>query len=139
MILFILLCVLTVVSWIVGPIFYNRGKEIAATLFILLSVLGTVGTLVSIMYYATKNTDAITLQEDRVYYGEVVKNLSNEMPFDFVNKTITKAQRINEKILTNRENCDNKFYGIYYNKKIGENELIDIPELHIIFTLPEEE
>ena len=67
----------------------------------------------------------------REYYQDLVSNLSDNMSFETVSEIICSAEYINERILDSRANADNIFWGTFYNKKIGEIELIEIPDLRL--------
>lgn len=131
MILLILLITLMIAGWVFFGASVKHDKEGLACLFLFLTLFLTGASIGGIVSLACQNGDARALKTDRDYYQELVYNLSDDMSFETVSRTVNRAKEINERIETDRRNCDNAFYGTFYNSKIAEIELIDIPELHL--------
>lgn len=131
MILFILLIILMIAGWVFFGTSVKLGKEGLASLFLIIGLAATGGSLGGIVVLGNRNCDAYIFKADRDYYQELAYNLSDDMSFETVSRTINKAKSINERIEKDRRHCDNAFYGTFYNSKIAEVELIEIPELSL--------
>lgn len=131
MILFLLFIVGMIGSWIFFGYACKNGDEGLAILFIALALAFTGTSMGAIAAWGSQNGDAVVFRADRDFYQDVIYNFSDSMSFDTVNRTISRAKAINDRIERDRRHCNNAFYGTFYNKKIAEIELIEIPEIHL--------
>lgn len=131
MILLILLIVGMIASWIFFGYAAKNGNDGLGALFLALSLMFTGGSVGGIVSLGCQNEDARILRADRDFYQDVMYNLSDDMSFETVSRSISRAKEINEHIEQDRRHCNNSFYGTFYNNKIAEIELIEIPELHL--------
>ena len=131
MILLILFIVGMIASWIFFGYAAKNGNDGLGALFLMLSLSFTVASITGICVWGCQSGDAQTVKVDRDFYQDVIYNLSDNMSFETVGRVIKRSKEINERIETDRRHCNNSFYGTFYNNKIAEIELIDIPELHL--------
>lgn len=130
MILFGLLFLVFVISWVAFAVSAKQDKDITP-LYFLLALLTSAGFIASCIYMGLKNSDAVSVMSKRQYYQDLITNTSGDVSFETVANIIGSAEFINERIMDNRKNADNIFWGSFYNKKIGEIELIEIPDLRL--------
>ena len=130
MILFGLLSLVVILSWVVFASSAKKDKEITP-LYFFLALLTTGWFIGSCIYMGEKNSDAVGVMIQRQYYQDLITNLSDDASFETVAKIVASAEFINGRILKNRANADNILWGSFYNKKIGEIELIEIPKLYL--------
>lgn len=135
MIFYFLILIVTAVSWVAFGHTEKNDYGVAACLWLLLGVSATVGLIASTIYFGLKSSDAKKAAVDRDYYQECVYSLNDQMSFPTIDRILSNARSINERIETNKKNADNAFCGWFYNKAIGEIEPIDIPELRISTTI----
>ena len=76
-------------------------------------------------------SEAEAFVTEKAYHEDLVKSLNENASVTTLNRAITYAIRDNERILTHRRNVDNIFYGVYYSKKISEQELIELPNFYL--------
>jgi hypothetical protein len=124
--LLIALVILFVVLTVIGD---KHEHDVMAVLccvaaIIFGSLLGT-----SSMYLVIRNSDARDFKMDRDYQQELVYNISDNMSFYAIEKTISTAKEMNERIEENKSGAYSKMWGFMHNKGIAEVELIDIPEI----------
>ena len=139
MILLILLIVGMIASWIFFGYAVKNGNDGLGTLFLALSLMFTGGSVGGILSLGCQNDDARILRADRDFYQDMVYNLSDDMSFETVSRTIRKAKEINEHIERDRRHCNNAFYGTFFNNRIAEIELIDVPELQLKYSINKNE
>ena len=126
-----LFIVLTGVLWALFAWCDENDYYIGAYFSALFGALCSLAVVVFLVLCCTKGIDAKDLARDRDYYQDCVSNLSENMSFDTVDRIMTRAQYINERIANNKEHADDIMVGPLYNKKIGEIELIEMPDLRL--------
>lgn len=129
MIGYFLLLALLVISIFLTIIGDMRSNGVMAVICIMVSLLLGSLFIASTMYVSNRKSDAKKFLLRRDYYQELVNNISNDMAFYAVERTIDTAKKINERIEDNREYAYSKMWGFLSNKGIAEVELIDIPEI----------
>lgn len=132
MILLIFATLLMIWSWVGLIHSVRKQNDVAFALFMFLAVITTTVSLTDFIMLGQRASEASKMQEKRDYYAELVTHLTDDMSFETVSKTVNTAKDINRDIERNKRNGDHVIYGTFYNKKIGEIELIDIPDLHFM-------
>ena len=124
---FILLCVLTILCWVVGALTdeYDLAWCLCRPFGLLFSVL----LIVVCVYLGMENDSARSFQERRDYYQELVNGISTDTSFETAGTIIQMAKEINVRIETDKRLCNSKMWGFLYNDKIAEVEPINIPRL----------
>lgn len=121
-----LLITLSIALWI-GCIAFrkldNDGGAFACGL------LGTIATVV--LFFATMGvcmvpSDAKIFCEKRARCANLVESINDKMTIETINHIVNDATYINKKILNHREHVDSKFSGVFYSRKVAEQELIDL-------------
>ena len=130
MILFGLLFLVFVISWVAFAVSAKQNKDITP-LYFLLALITSAGFIGSCIYMGQKTSDAVGVMAQRQYYQDLITNLSDDASFETVAKIIGSAEFINGEIKRNRANADNILWGVFYNKKVGEIEPIEIPKLYL--------
>ena len=131
MIGFILIIVLDIILWWLAWWCDKKNFEGGLALSCLTAALGAFAILFISIALAFKNDDARTALEDRDFYQECIYSLNDRMSFATMDRIMTKARDLNIKIARNKEHADDKMFGVFYNRKVGEIEPIDIPELRV--------
>ena len=126
---YILIISAVIAFWCLAIYCGEQGYGIGEGLFYFFAAIGSFALLVITIWLFTKPIDAKDLRRDRDYYQECVTNLTDSMSYSTVDRILTKAQYINDRIVNNREHIDSDFSGIFFNRGIAETELIKIPEL----------
>ena len=93
MILFGLLFLVFVISWVVFASSAKKDKEITPLYFIL-ALFTTVGFIGSCAYMGGKNSDAVGVMAQRQYYQDLITNLSDDASFETVVKIVGSAEFI---------------------------------------------
>lgn len=134
MILFWIILVVTIISWILFAVFQSGDIEIGASICAVLALIGTIVSMVGILLLGNRDVEAERFLEERNYYSELVTNMPANVSFKTVERTIGAAKYINKRIERNKKYCDNKFYGYFYYKEIAGVEPIAIPDLNVNVT-----
>lgn len=124
---FILLCVLTILCWVVVALTdeYDGIWAVALPFGVLFSVF----FIAVCINFGTENDSARSFQERRDYYQELVNGISPDTSFETAGTIIQRAKDMNARIETDRRLCNSKMWGFLYNDKIAEVEPINIPKL----------
>ena len=76
-----------------------------------------------------KHCEAVSFEDNRNLQQELVYSINGNMSPQTINKIISDAVNINERIEKNKSHCNSVMWGIMYNKGIAEIDLIEIPKL----------
>ena len=128
MIGYILITILAIVGWVTLILGIKKDIEWVYTIGIILCIGGSCLFGVSTIYLATRQSEAVSFKNERVYRQELVYSISDNMSPQTVNKIIASATDYNERIERNKKHCDSKMWGCLYNKGIAEAEPIVIPK-----------
>lgn len=66
-------------------------------------------------------------EQERNQLSLSVQELSSSSSINERQSVYKAAVEFNEEVLSHKENCDNRWFGIYYNYKVAELDLIDLP------------
>ena len=124
--LLIALVILFAVLTVIGD---KHEHDVMAVLCCMAAIIFGSLLATSSMYLGCKKSDAREFKMDRDYQQELVYNVSSSMSFYAIERTISTAKEMNERIENNKSNAYSKMWGFLYNKDIAEVELIDIPEI----------
>ena len=134
MIGFILLTVLKV-ALIAGLwISIKKDNDASIELFALPLAFVLTGFIVSVVIIASIPSDSKYLCNRKARCENLVQSINDKMSTETISYIISDAISINKKIENHRAHVDSKFSGIYYSKKIAEQEFIELPELTITIT-----
>ena len=129
MIGYFLLIALTILFAVLAAIGDKHGNgDMAVLCCISASIFGSL-LIASSLYLGCRKSDAREFRMDRDYQQELVYNISDNMSFYAIEKTISTAKEMNERIEENKSGAYSKMWGFMHNKGIAEVELIDIPEI----------
>lgn len=135
MIGYVLLFILFAGSWTLFGFGVEREEDwqLGVGMFFGLITLALFAT--ATIELASRHSDAVSFESDRNYQQELIYSISDTMSPQTINKILSGATNINERIERNRKHCNSKMWGFMYNKEIAEVEPIDIPKLkyQIIF------
>ena len=129
MIGYILLAILMVGSWTILGIGVKKDMDWALIVGVIFGVLSTVVFLVTSIEFGTKHSDAVSFENDRNYQQELIYSISDTMSPQTINRIVSNAAYINERIEKNKTHCNSIMWGFMYNKEIAEVEPIEIPKL----------
>ena len=129
MIGYFLLIALTILFAVLTAICDKHDNGVMAALCVVAtSIFGTL-LFVSSMYLGIRKSDARDFKMDRDYQQELVYNITDTMSFYVIERTISTAKEMNERIEDNKRGAYSKMWGFLNNKGIAGVELIDIPEI----------
>ena len=126
---YILLVILMVVAWTLLGFGIKKDINWAFIIGYIFSTLFTVGFLITSIKLGAKYSDAVLFRDKRNYQQELVYSINGNMSPQTINKIISDAVNINERIEKNKSHCNSVMWGIMYNKGIAEIDLIEIPKL----------
>lgn len=129
MIGYFLLIALVILFAVLTAIYDKHGNgDMAVLCCVALAIFGALFAASS-MYLGCKKSDAREFKTDRDYQQELVYNVYDTMSFYAIERIISTAKEMDERIEDNKEHAYSKMWGFLYNKGIAEVELIDIPEI----------
>lgn len=131
MFLYLFLLMAVVFVWAGFITCAKEDKDTGAAICFILGLFGAMGFIGCSIHLSLKNADAENLMSRRDYYQELVTNLPDNLSLGTTYSIISSAEAINSRIMKNRKNCGNILYGSFYNRKIAEIELIEIPDLYL--------
>ena len=129
MIGYFLLIALVISLIVLAVIGDKHGNGNMAALCCVAAVIFGVLLAASSMYLGCRKSDAREFRMDRDYQQELVYNVSDNMSFYAIERTISTAKKMNERIEENKRGAYSRMWGFLNNKGIAEVELIDIPEI----------
>lgn len=137
MIGYILLFILFAGSWTLFGFGVKRGEDwqLGVGMFFGLITLALFAT--ATIELASRHSDVVSFESDRNYQQELIYSISDTMSPQTIDKILSGATNINERIERNRKHCNSKMWGFMYNKEIAEVEPIDIPKLTYKITIEE--
>ena len=131
MLLLILLIIFAIFSYVAAFESFKHNMFGGEFVFTLLSIILSLALISSIVEICVLPSEAEAFVTEKAYHEDLVKSLNENASVTTLNRAITYAIRDNERILTHRRNVDNIFYGVYYSKKISEQELIELPNFYL--------
>ena len=126
---YILLAILMVGAWVLLGIGIKKDINWAFIIGYIFSTLFTVGFLITSIKLGAQYSDAVSFRDKRNYQQELIYSINDNMSPQTINKIISDAVNINERIEKNKSHCNSVMWGIMYNKRIAEVEPIEIPKL----------
>ena len=132
---YILLAILMVGAWALVYIGLKKDINWAFIIGYIFTTLFTAVFLITSIKLGAKYSDAVSFEDKRNYQQELIYSINDNMSPQTINKIISDAVNINERIEKNKSHCNSVMWGIMYNKGIAEVEPIEIPKLRyqIIF------
>ena len=132
---YILLAILMVGGWTLVYIGLKKDMDWAFIVGVIFGMSSTMVFVLTSIKLGTKYSDAVCFENKRNYQQELVYSINDNMSPQTINKIISDAVNINERIEKNKSHCNSVMWGIMYNKGIAEVEPIEIPKLkyQIIF------
>ena len=129
MIGYILLAILMAGVWTLLGIGVKKDIDWAVIIGVIFGVLSTVVFLVTSIELGTKNSDAVSFENDRNYQQELIYSINDNMSPQTISRIVSSATYTNERIERNKAHCNSVMWGFMYNKGIAEVEPIEIPKL----------
>lgn len=126
---YILLAILMVGGWTLVYIGLKKDMDWAFIVGVIFGMSSTMVFLPTSIKLGTKYSDAVSFKNKRNYQQELIYSISDNMSPQTINKIISDAVNINERIEKNKSHCNSVMWGIMYNKGIAEVEPIEIPKL----------
>ena len=126
---YILLAILMVGGWTLVYIGLKKDMDwafIAGVIFGMSSTMVFVPTSIKL---GIKYSDAVSFKNKRNYQQELIYSISDNMSPQTINKIVSDAVNINERIEKNKSHCNSVMWGFMYNKGIAEVEPIEMPKL----------
>ena len=132
---YILLVILMVVAWTLLGFGIKKDINWAFIIGYIFTTLFTAVFLITSIKLGAKYSDAVSFEDKRNYQQELIYSINDNMSPQTINKIISDAVSINERIEKNKSHCNSVMWGVMYNKGIAEVEPIEIPKLRyqIIF------
>ena len=132
MIVLILLIAVTALLWVAHVEFHKEQKIISEDVCMVGGFLFSVVTFVVILWLiAGKNDEVSNLCNERAYYADLVENIGDGVSLETLGEVMENAKRVNSKIEAHKRCAGDAFIGVFYSRKVAEQELIDIPELYL--------
>ena len=126
---YILLAILMVGGWTLVYIGLKKDMDWAFIVGVIFGMSSTMVFVLTSIKLGTKYSDAVYFENKRNYQQELVYSINDNMSPQTINKIISDAVNINERIEKNKSHCNSDMWGIMYNKGIAEVEPIEIPKL----------
>ena len=126
---YILLAILMVGGWTLVYIGLKKDMDWAFIVGVIFGMSSTMVFVLTSIKLGTKYSDAVYFENKRNYQQELVYSINDNMSPQTINKIISDAVNINERIEKNKSHCNSIMWGIMYNKGIAEVEPIEIPKL----------
>ena len=132
---YILLAILMVGAWALVYIGLKKDMDWAFNVGVIFAMSSTIVFVSTSIKLGTKYSDAVSFENKRNYQQELIYSINDNMSPQTINKIISDAVNINERIEKNKSHCNSVMWGVMYNKGIAEVEPIEIPKLRyqIIF------
>lgn len=138
MIGYILLIILTIVTWVLFGFGIKHDCDWQTIVGVLFGLIFTVLTMVSSINLGIKASDAVSFKDSRDYHQELVYAISDNMSPATIANIISTAEFDNNRIEKNKKRCDSEMWGFMYNKGIAEVKPIDIPKYKISIEIEED-
>ena len=132
MIALILLIVLVIALWTGCILFHKHRNDGGEFVCGLLGGLTSVVLLFAIVGVCALPSDANGFCERRDGCANLVESINDKMTTETINKIVTNAIYINQKILKHREHVNSDFVGVFYSRKVADQELIALPEFTVV-------
>ena len=126
---YILLVILMVGGWTLVYIGLKKDMDWAFIVGVIFGMSSTMVFVLTSIKLGTKYSDAVYFENKRNYQQELVYSINDNMSPQTINKIISDAVNINERIKKNKSHCNSIMWGIMYNKGIAEVEPIEMPKL----------
>lgn len=126
---YILLVILMVGGWTLVYIGLKKDMDWAFIVGVIFGMSSTMVFLPASIELGIKHSDAVSFKNKRNYHQELIYSINDNMSPQTINKIISDAVNINERIEKNKSHCNSVMWGIMYNKGIAEVEPIEIPKL----------
>lgn len=118
-----------VVAWTLLGFGIKKDINWAFIIGYIFTTLFTAVFLITSIKLGMKHCEAVSFEGNRNYQQELVYSINGNMSPQTINKIISDAVNINERIEKNKSHCNSVMWGIMYNKGIAEIDLIEIPKL----------
>lgn len=126
---YILLAILMVGGWTLVYIGLKKDMDWAFIVGVIFGMSSTIVFVSTSIKLGTKYSDAVFFENKRNYQQELIYSINDNMSPQTINKIISDAVNINERIEKNKLHCNSVMWGVMYNKGIAEVDLIKIPKL----------
>ena len=126
---YILLVILMVGAWVLLGFGIKKDINWAFIIGYIFTTLFTAVFLITSIKLGMKHCEAVSFEDNRTYQQELIYSINGNMSPQTINKIISDAVNINERIEKNKSHCNSVMWGIMYNKGIAEIDLIEIPKL----------
>lgn len=126
---YILLAILMVGGWALVYIGLKKDMDWAFIVGVIFAMSSTIVFVSTSIKLGTKYSDAVFFENKRNYQQELIYSINDNMSPQTINKIISDAVNINERIEKNKSHCNSVMWGVMYNKGIAEVDLIKIPKL----------
>lgn len=126
---YILLAILMVGGWTLVYIGLKKDMDWAFIVGVIFGMVTTALFMAASIELGTKHCDAVSFENGRNYQQELIYSISDSMSPQTINKIVSDAVNINERIEKNKSHCNSVMWGFMYNKGIAEVEPIEIPKL----------
>ena len=126
---YILLVILMVGAWVLLGIGIKKDINWAFIIGYIFTTLFTAVFLITSIKLGMKHCEAVSFEDNRNLQQELIYSINGNMSPQTINKIISDAVNINERIEKNKSHCNSVMWGIMYNKGIAEVDLIEIPKL----------
>ena len=124
--LFIALLLLGIALIIVGA---KKKSGVSVSVGVSLTVMFGVLIFISTVLMCSKQNDVDILKKDRDYYQDVLYSVNDKMSPATIGRVFREVEYINKRIEKNKNKCDDKVWGFFYNKEIAVIEPIDMPKI----------
>ena len=126
---YILLAILMVGGWSLVYIGLKKDMDWAFIVGVIFGMSSTMVFLLTSIKLGTKHCEAVSFENNRNFHQELIYSINDNMSPQTINKIISDAVNINERIEKNKAHCNSVMWGFMYNKGIAEVEPIEIPKL----------
>lgn len=126
---YILLAILMIGGWTLVYIGLKKDMDWAFIVGVIFGMSSTMFFLPTSIKLGTKHSDAVSFKNKRNYQQELIYSINDNMSPQTINKIVSDAVNINERIEKNKSHCNSVMWGFMYNKGIAEVEPIEIPKL----------
>ena len=126
---YILLAILMAGGWSLVYIGLKKDMDWAFNVGVIFAMSSTIVFVSTSIKLGTKYSDAVSFENKRNYQQELIYSINDNMSPQTINKIISDAVNINERIEKNKSHCNSVMWGVMYNKGIAEVEPIEIPKL----------
>ena len=116
-------------GWTLVYIGLKKDMDWAFIVGVIFGMSSTMVFVLTSIKLGTKYSDAVYFENKRNYQQELVYSINDNMSPQTINKIISDAVNVNERIEKNKSHCNSIMWGIMYNKGIAEVEPIEIPKL----------